>query len=65
MKEFLYRIDGLLMTILALPGIIVGIPYLLREYRQQERLKNKTAEITHYYANDSETTEERETPAAE
>lgn len=65
MKEFLYRIDGLLMIILALPAIIVGIPYLLRDYRQQERLKNKTAEITHYYAENSKATEERETPAAE
>lgn len=62
MKEFLYRLDGILMTILALPGIIVGLPYLLREQRQQEELKNKVQEITHYNAYNQQVTEEGEDP---
>lgn len=62
MKEFLYRLDATLMTLLALPGIIVGLPYLLREQRREEELKNKVQEITHYYAYNTEVTEEGEDP---
>lgn len=62
MKEFLYRLDGILMTILALPGIIVGLPYLLRDQKQQKELNHKVQEITYLYADNTEVTEEGEDP---
>ena len=45
MKEFLYRLDGILMTILALPGLIVGLPYLIRDYKQRKVLEEQTNKI--------------------
>lgn len=37
MKKFLLKLDAAIMTILCIPGIIIGLPYLISQTRKENK----------------------------